>query len=440
MEQSEFQQRRKRLMQLMGKDSIAIIPAAPQVFRNSDVEFPYRQHSDFYYLSGFNEPNAVLVLLPKRAKGDYILFCRERDPKMETWTGRIIGLDDARDQYGANEAYAIGSLDDVMPGLMENIQTVYYTVGLQPAYDQKIIDWMYQIRQKSRAGIGAPEALITLDKLLHNLRLFKSRAELACMKKAAKISAQAHIKAMQYCRPGRSEYQVQAHLEHHFQQHATPTAYGSIVGGGANACVLHYTENSMLLQAGDLLLIDAGCEYQYYAADITRTFPVNGRFNEAQKALYELVLAAQVAAIAKIKPGNRWNQPHDAAVRVLAKGLLKLGLLKGNLQTVIKNGDYRQFYMHKTGHWLGLDVHDVGDYKINRQWRVFEPGMVLTVEPGLYISAGNKKVARKWWDIGIRIEDDVVVTKNGCDVLTQDVPKTVFEIEALMLSAVQQSD
>lgn len=432
MNKSEFKQRRKRLMQMMAKDSIAVIPAAAPLFRNSDVEHPYRQNSDFYYLTGFCEPDAVAVFFPKRQGGQFFLFCRERNPQTETWTGRMVGLDDARAEYGADDAFPISDIDDIFPEMLENTVSIYYTLGRQTDFDQKLIQWLAQTRQKARAGVCAPDNIIGVDKILHELRLFKSPVELALLKTSAKIAATAHKQAMQFCEPGKSEYQVQANIEHHFQNNKCPTAYGSIVGGGANACVLHYTENSDTLQDGDLVLIDAGCEHQYYASDITRTFPVNGRFSTAQKDVYNVVLAAQLAAIAKVKPGNYWNQPHDAAVKVLARGLIKLGLLSGNVKDVIKNGDYRRFYMHRTGHWLGMDVHDVGNYKVSNKWRVFEPGMVLTVEPGLYIAAGAKKVAKKWWNIGIRIEDDVVVTKQGCEVLSKDVPKTVADIEALM--------
>jgi len=432
MNQSEFKQRRKRLMQTMSKDSIAIIPSAPALFRNSDVEYPYRQDSNFYYLTGFNEPEAVAVFFPKSNGGQYFLFCRERNRQMEVWTGRIIGLEDAKTEYGADDVFPIDELNELMPELMENTRQVYFTLGRQAEFDQKLITWIAQTKQKSRAGITAPDDILSLEKPIHEMRLFKSRAEIKQMKQAANIAAKAHCEAMQTCQPGVTEYQLQATIEHHFQNNQSPTAYGSIVGGGANACVLHYTENSNPLQDGDLVLIDAGCEYQLYASDITRTFPVNGKFSEAQKAIYNLVLAAQLAAIDKVKPGNHWNQPHDAAVKVLAQGLIKLGLLSGSLKDVLKNEDYKRFYMHRTGHWLGMDVHDVGDYKIDNKWRVFEPGMVLTVEPGLYIPAASKKVAKKWWDIGIRIEDDVVVTTQGCEVLSRQVPKTVNDIEALM--------
>lgn len=417
---------------MMGKGGIAILPTAPTAIRNRDVEHPYRPDSDFYYLTGFREPDSVAVIIPKRKHGEYILFCREKDPQAETWTGRRAGLDGAKSKHHANDAFPITDIDEILPGLLENCERVYYTMGCDPAFDQRVIGWVNQLRHKARSGVHTPGEFVALDHLLHDMRLFKSREEIKTMKQAAKISAEAHMKAMQLCNPGMMEYQVEAEIVHHFHKNGCSTAYGSIVGGGANGCILHYVDNDQPLNDGDLLLIDAGAEKDYYAADITRTFPVNGRFTEPQKAIYNLVLAAQQAAIQQIKPGNHWNQPHEAAVKVLTKGLVKLGLLKGTVNQLIKNEEYRRFYMHRTGHWLGMDVHDVGDYKVGEQWRVFEPGMVLTVEPGLYIAAGSKKVAKKWWNIGVRIEDDILVTKSSYEILTSHAPKTIAEIETLM--------
>lgn len=426
-------------MQMMGKGSVAILPAAPMATRNRDAEYPYRQDSDFQYLTGFPEPDSVAVLIPKRAHGEYILFCRERDPKMETWHGRRAGLEGACADYGADDAFPISDIDDILPGLLENCERVFYAMGCNNQFDQKINGWVNQLRDKARAGIHTPGEFVALDHLLHDMRLYKSRAEIAVMRKAAKISAQAHVRAMQVCQPGMKEYQIEAEFQHHYKQHNCEQAYTPIVGGGENACILHYTENNDELRDGDLLLIDAGAENDCYAADISRTFPVNGIYSPAQKALYNLVLDAQLAAIEQVVPGNHWNDPHEAAVKVITKGLLKLGLLKGNLRTLIKEQAYRPFYMHRTGHWLGMDVHDVGDYKVGDEWRVLEAGMVLTVEPGLYIASGSKvgkrTVAKKWCGIGIRIEDDVLVTKDGCEVLTRGVPKTVDEIESLMARA-----
>ncbi len=437
MTNKEFAKRRKRLLSSMGPESIAVIPASPERQRNRDVDHPYRPDSDFFYLTGFPEPEAVAVLIPGRRVGtkraQYILFCRERDAQMETWHGRRTGLEGARERYGADDAFPINDIDEILPRLMENKTRVYYAMGAHETLDEKMIGWLKEVRKKERNGIKAPIEFASLDHLVHEMRLFKSRAEIGHMRKAAKISARAHCRAMQICQPGMMEFQIEAELVHEFMKHGCRSAaYPSIVGGGENGCILHYTENESKLVDGELLLIDAGAEYHNYAADITRTFPVNGAFSPEQRALYQLVLDAQRAAIAKVKPGNHWNQPHDAAVRVLTKGLVKLGLLKGEPAKLIKEGAYRRFYMHRTGHWLGMDVHDVGDYKIDGKWRLFEPGMTLTVEPGLYIAQGSKGVAKKWWNIGIRIEDDVLVTADGHEVLTSGAPKEMDEIEALM--------
>jgi len=432
MDQKEFFARRKRLMQTMGRGAIAIIPTAPVRVRNRDSEYPYRPDSDFHYLTGFAEPDAVAVFIPGRKQGQYVLFCRERDPHAEIWHGRRAGLPGALEKYGADEAYPIKDLDSVLPGLMANCGRVFYTLGHNVEFDQHVVGWVNRLRQQGRAGVHTPGEFVALDHVLHNMRLFKSKAEAGAMRHAANISAMAHVQAMRACRPGMFEYQVEAELLHTFRRHGCVPAYNSIVGGGANSCILHYTENNMPLNDGELLLIDAAAEYECYASDITRTFPVNGRFSPEQKAIYELVLAAQYAALEKVKPGNLWTAPHDAAVSVLTHGLVKLGLLKGKPAQLIKDQGYRRFYMHRTGHWLGMDVHDVGEYKFGDQWRALEPGMVLTVEPGLYIAAGSKGVAKKWWNIGVRIEDDVLVTPTGHEVLSAAVPKSVAEIEALM--------
>ncbi len=433
MNPKEFCRRRARLMHMMGSDSIAILPAAPQRLRNRDVEYLYHPENDFFYLCGFPEPEAVLVLIPGRQHGQFVLFCRESDLAMETWHGRRAGLEGACEQYGADDAFPISDIDEILPGLLENRERVFYNMGSHPDFDQRIIDWVNRVRKRSRSGVHAPGEFVALDHLLHEMRLFKSRAEVSAMRKAVKVSVAAHKRAMQQCQPGMFEYQVEAELNYEFMRRGCRhTAYPSIVGGGANACTLHYTENSAELQAGDLLLIDAGAEYDGYAADITRTFPVSGKFSATQRLLYELVLKAQLAAIDKVRPGNHWNAPHEAAVRVLTRGLVALKILKGEVATLIKSEVYRRFYMHRTGHRLGLDVHDVGEYKVDGQWRELEPGMTLTIEPALYIPAGSKGVAKKWWDIGVRIEDDVLVTRDGCEVLSRAAPKGVDEIEALM--------
>ena len=428
----EFSRRRKQLMRMMGKNSIAIIPTATEQLRNRDVEFPFRADSDFYYLTGFHEPDAVAVLIPGRAHGEYLLFCRERDPAMETWNGLRAGTRGAIDTFDADDAFPFGDIDEILPGLMENCDRVFYTMGSRPQFDLRIMEWINRLREGVRTGMRTPDKFVSLEHLLHDMRLYKSRSEIRVMRTAANVACRAHRRAMQHCRPGQYEYEIDAELLHEFRRAGMVPAYSSIVGGGANGCILHYTENSAPLNDGELLLIDAGAEYDCYASDVTRTFPVNGRFSEPQKALYEVVLAAQTAAIKKVRSGNHWNDPHAAAVRVLTRGLIKLGILKGKPADLIRKEAYRRFYMHRTGHWLGMDVHDVGDYKVGGAWRELEPGMVLTVEPGLYIPAGSRGVARKWWNIGIRIEDDVLVTRGEPDVLSDAVPRTVAGIEALM--------
>ncbi|HEY9149670.1 MAG TPA: aminopeptidase P N-terminal domain-containing protein, partial [Gammaproteobacteria bacterium] len=376
MPTNEFARRRKQLMRMMGQDAIAILPTAPERLRNRDVEYPYRCDSDFYYLTGFAEPEAVAVLVPGRPQGEYVLFCRERDPHMETWNGRRAGTEGAVERFGADDAFPIDDIDDILPGLLESRERVFYTMGASAEFDTRVINWVREIRNRARSGVHAPDEFVALDHLVHDMRLYKSRVEIKQMRTAARIAAAAHTRAMQLCRPGMMEYEIEAEYLHEFRRHGCEPAYGSIVGGGDNGCILHYRENDAELQDGDLLLIDAGAEYQYYASDITRTFPVNGRFSEPQKLLYNLVLDAQLAAIAEVVPGNHWNAPHDAAVKVLTRGLVKLGLLKGRPAQLIKDGAYRRFYMHRTGHWLGMDVHDVGDYKVGEEWRVLEPGMV----------------------------------------------------------------
>ena len=435
MNQKDFARRRRQLMRMIGKGGIAILPAAPTRVRNRDVEHPYRQDSDFHYLSGFPEPEAVLVLMPGRAHGEYVLFCRDRDPERETWDGRRAGPEGALRDFGADDAFPIADIDDILPGMLEHSERVYYTMGLHAEFDQRLLGWLNQLRAGAKTGVATPAEFVALDHLLHDMRMFKSRSEVAAMRKAARIAAGAHVRAMRACRAGLMEYEIEAEFLHEFRRHAATTAYQPIVGGGANGCILHYIENSARLKDGELLLIDAGCEYECYASDITRTFPVSGRFSAAQRALYEVVLAAQLAAIDKVRPGNHWDEPHDAAVRVLTRGLVRLGLLKGRVPALIRDGAYRRFYMHRTGHWLGLDVHDVGDYKVGDEWRILEPGMVMTVEPGLYVAPGSRGVPKKWWGTGIRIEDDVLVTADGHEVLSADAPKDPDEIERLMQAA-----
>lgn len=432
---AEFARRRRQLMRSMGRDSIAILPAAPVRLRNGDVEYAYRQDSDFHYLTGFDEPESVAILIPGRAQGEYVLFVRDRDPKRETWDGHRAGPAGATRDYDADDAFPIGDIDEILPGLLEAREKVYYAMGTHPDFDQRVVGWVNGLRAQAKHGRHAPQEFVALDHVLHDMRLFKNRAELAMMREAARIAAAAHVRAMQACAPGRHEFELAAEITHEFRRHNADHAYLPIVGGGANACILHYRENDAPLRDGELVLIDAGCEYQKYASDITRTFPVNGRFTATQRAVYEIVLEANLAAIARVRPGNHWNEPHDAAVRVITQGLVRLGLLKGRVPALEKAEACRRYFMHRTGHWLGMDVHDVGDYKIGDEWRVFEPGMVLTIEPGIYIPPGARGVPKRLRGVGVRIEDDVAVTRSGCEVLTDAVPKRVADIEALMEAA-----
>ena len=430
---TEFARRRKNMMGLMEPNSIAIIPSARDQVRSRDTEFPFRQDSDFYYLTGFEEPDAVLVLVPGRRHGQFVMFCRERDPTMELWDGYRAGPEGACEKYQADDAFPVGDIDDILPGLLEGRERVYYSMGRVADFDRRIMGWVNSIRAQVRTGAVPPGEFTDLDHMLHELRLIKSAAELRLMRQAGAITVRAHQRAMQFCRPGVYEYQLEAELQHEFTMAgARHPAYSSIVGGGHNACVLHYVENRDKLKDGDLVLIDAGCEYQYYAADVTRTFPVNGKFSKEQRAIYDIVLKSQLAAIDAVRPGNHWNESHDATVKVITEGLVKLGLLKGRVSSLIKNEAYKEFYMHKAGHWLGLDVHDVGDYRVDDEWRLLEAGMVLTIEPGIYIAPDNKKVAAKWRGIGVRIEDDVAVTADGNEILTAELPKTADDIEAIM--------
>ena len=430
---SEYAKRRKQLMEQMAPNSIAIIPSAPMTTRNRDVEHPFRQDSDFYYLSGFHEANACIALIPGREHGEFVLFCEEKDPQLEIWTGRRAGPEGAISEFAADDAFPVGDIDDILPGLIEGCDRIYCSMGVSPEFDRQLMSWVNHIKTQVRKGAHVPHEFSALDHLLHEMRLIKSPAEIEVMQAAADISARAHVRAMKKAAAGCFEYQLEAEITHEFMLAGSRwPAYPSIVGGGDNACILHYTSNDQVIADNELVLIDAGCELDYYAADITRTFPVNGKFSEEQRILYQLVLDAQLAAIAEVKPGNSWNAGHDAAVAVLVDGLLEHGLLEGDAQQIIEEEAYRDFYMHRTGHWLGMDVHDVGEYRIDSEWRPLEVGMVLTVEPGLYVAPDNQNVDPRWRGIGIRIEDDVVVTEEGCHVLTAGVPKSVEDIETLM--------
>ncbi len=433
MNRREFGRRRRALMRLIGREGIAILPSARPKIRNRDVEYRFRQDSDFYYLTGFEEPGAVAVLLPGRSAGEYVLFCRDRDPEREVWDGARAGIDGACATHGADDAFPIEDLDEILPGLMEGRSRVHYSMGVQSDFDQKLVQWMTHLR---RGAVGdLPQELVSLEHTLHDMRLYKSRSEVAAMRRAAKVAAAAHRRAMAVCRPGLFEYEIEAELTHEFRRAGGRWSYPPIVGSGPNACVLHYIDNARRLEDGDLLLIDAGCELDYYASDITRTFPVNGRFSPEQREVYDIVLRAQRAAIDAVQPGNHWNAPHEAAVKIITRGLVKLGLLKGGVPKLIREEAYRRFFMHRTGHWLGMDVHDVGDYRVGGEWRELEPGMVLTVEPGIYIPPGARGVPKRYAGIGIRIEDDVLVTAAGPEVLSDGAPKAPDEIEAWMARA-----
>jgi Xaa-Pro aminopeptidase len=427
-------------MQAMG-GGVAIIPTAPEVMRNSDADYPYRHDSYFYYLSGFTEPEALIVLVAGK-QNQAVLFCRDKNLEREIWDGYRYGPQAAKEKFGFDAAYPVTTLDEEMPKLLADAPALFQGFGAGGELEAGIHRWLQAVRAQARAGVSAPAAVHDVHALLNEMRLHKDAQEIDIMRRAARISGEAHARAMRAARAGMHEYQLEAELLHEFRRNGSQyPAYTSIVATGPNACVLHYRAGDAVLKDGDLVLIDAGCELDSYASDITRTFPVSGRFSGPQKELYEIVLAAQAAAIAEIKPGKRFMDGHDAAVRVLAQGMLDTGLLDkkkvGSLEDVIAKGDFRQFYMHRTGHWIGMDVHDVGEYREAAQggeekpWRSLQPGMALTVEPGIYVRPAEG-VPEKFWDIGIRIEDDAVVTPQGCEILSGAAPKTVAEIEAVM--------
>ncbi len=428
-----FKARRDNVFKRMSDNSVAVLNAAPLLHRNSDTEFPFRQDSYFYYLSGFNETNALIVLSKKSGKNTYTLFCQDKDPSVEQWTGKRAGIDGACEIYGADVAFSISEADIKMPNLLANADGVYFLTSLDKKFDNTLFSWVDKLRKKVRQGLNAPHQFFDLRQILDEERLIKSSAEIELMRKAATISSRAHQLAMEHCQVGMHEYVLEGVLLNEFcRQGARYPAYPCIVATGNNACTLHYTQNNMQIRDGDLVLIDAGAEYENYAADITRTFPANGKFSGAQCAIYELVLASQLAALNELKPGVTWDVMQNKILQVIVQGLIDLKILKGDLKTLIEEKAYLPFYMHNSGHWLGMDVHDVGEYKVQNQWRTLAPNMVFTVEPGLYISQNNTQVDEKWRGIGVRIEDDVVITQNGYDVLTKDIVKTVEDIEKLM--------
>jgi Xaa-Pro aminopeptidase len=424
----EYTARRRELMSTMQGNSIAIVAAAAEKVRSRDTLYPYKQATNLSYLCGFSEPESVLVLIPGRDQGESILFCREKDKLRETWDGYRVGPEGAVADYAVDDAFPIGDLDDILPGLLEGKERVYYAIGKDADFDRHLMSWVNGI-----GGSSAPGEFVDLDHIVNEMRLIKTASELKLMRQAGEISARAHCRAMGIAKPGIYEYQLQAEIEHEFMASgATAPAYTSIVGGGKNGCILHYIENREKINNGDLVLIDAGCEYENYAADITRTFPINGKFSREQAAIYDIVLEAQVQAMAKIAPGAAYNVANEITIAVITQGLVDLGILNGDVSELIEQQACKEFYMHSSGHWLGMDVHDVGDYKIDGQWRDFEPGMVLTVEPGIYIAPDSKNVADRWRGLAVRIEDNVAVTKTGCEDLTAGVPKKRSEIELLM--------
>ncbi len=430
--QDEYQKRRQALARQLPINSIALIPAAKTLMRNGDSHFPFRQDSDFLYLCGFNEPDALLLIRSGDNAESY-LFNRSRNPEAEQWDGRRLGQEGAMSELGMAAAWPIETLEEKLPELLADKNSVYCNLGKNAEFDQLLLRSLNIVKSWYRRGIKSPEIIKDLSSITAAMRLYKSDAEIELMRKAAAISVNAHRRAIQACRTLNFEYELEAELLYEFHRHGSNSpAYNPIVGSGANACVLHYNDNNQPIDKTGLVLIDAGCEYHGYAADITRTFPASGRFSPEQKLIYELVLKAQQTGLERVKPGNRWHEVQMVMVRVITEGLCELGLLSGNPDELIEKGEYRKFYMHNSGHWLGLDVHDCGSYKIEDEWRSFEPGMVLTVEPGIYIAAGTEGVESRWWNIGIRIEDDILVTMDGYDNLTSGVPVEVDEIEALM--------
>lgn len=427
----EFARRRRQLMKMAGPDAVVIIATAPERMRNADAAWPYRQDSDFHYLSGFPEPDAVLALLPGRQHGEAVLFCRERDAEHERWHGESIGTERAVADYSMDDAFPIDDIEDILPGMIEGRGRVYCHFGREPQFDAQLLGWMRRLRQLRGGGV-VPKEFVALGHLLHDLRLYKSRAELKLMRASAAIAAEAHLAAMAIARAGRHEYEVEAEVLRVMRSRGAVAAFPPIIAGGVNACTMHYQANRALLKNGDMLLIDAGAELECYASDISRSFPISGRYSREQRALYDIVLTAQLAAIDEVLPGRAYNTAHDVAVHVITEGLCALGLLKSDPAEAIAEGTYKRFFPAKTSHWLGLDVHDVGDYRVDGESRLLEPGMVLTVEPGIYIAPDDTSVPEAWRGIGIRIEDDVTVTRDGNEVLTDGVPKDPASIEALL--------
>jgi Xaa-Pro aminopeptidase len=432
IKQKEYSRRRRQLMRMAGEDSIIILLAAPARIRNNDAYYPYRQDSDFLYLTGFREHDAMLVMIPEGKEGRCMLFCRSRDPEREMWDGAMVGLDEAVSEYGMDRAFDFSEVEKRLPDLLHDRERIYYDLGRTPLFDQRLIGWLNEFRGKARKTFHAPEEIHALDHMLHDMRVYKSREELSAMRRSAKVAIEAHECAMKLCSPGLNEADIHAGLLHTFTRHHCEPSYLPIVGGGANGCVLHYIANRDPLNDGDMLLIDAGAEYDGYASDITRTFPVNGKFSPEQRDLYEVVLAAQAAGFRQAYAGKQWQDIHAAAVRVATEGMISLGILEHSLEEELETKGYKHFYVHNTGHWLGLDVHDVGEYTIDGHSRELEPGMVMTVEPGIYIHPQESSVSKCWRGVGIRIEDNIAITRDEPRILTDDLVRTPDDIEALM--------
>jgi len=427
---SEFAARRTQLLVAIG-DGVAMFPSAPLAVRNHDVEHPYRQDSDFFYLTGLDEPESVLVLTNQHAEHRVVLFVRPKKREREIWDGPRAGLEGAVEAFGADVAFPIDELPKRLPDYLGNVERLHYRLAQNDKADSQLFDCLNLLRRGGRRGIMAPETIVDSSVHLHEMRLRKSEAELATMRRAAGITKEAHLRAMQIAGPGMHEYEIDAELLHIFRKHGSERpAYESIVGSGPNATILHYRAGDRVMNDGELLLIDAGCELGYYASDVTRTFPVNGKFSDEQRAVYEVVLHAQKACIEEVKPGATLEALHDGAVRSITEGLIDIGLLEGDLDALIEDKKYEPFYMHRTSHWLGMDVHDVGHYYVDGKHRPLEPGFVLTVEPGVYIATDAEGVDERWRGIGVRIEDDVLVTKSGHEVLTAGIPKEIDEVEA----------
>ena len=433
--QFNFSERRSELSKKVLDDSAIIVASSPVKSRISDTDYLYRQDSNFYYLSGYEEPESILLIRPYAKKDNFIIFCRDRDPLKEQWDGFRSGQKGAVKDFGANKSLSISSVDSLMPELLEGAKNIYYSMSSPCGLDKRINAWVDQIRLNTRAGAEPPQNLLSLDSIIHEMRLLKSDEEIEVMKQAAEITTEAHIRAMKAVKPGMFEYQLEAEYLYAFNKNgARAPAYNSIVGGGNNACILHYAENNSELKDGDVVLVDAGCEYKYYASDVTRTFPVNGSFTEEQKQIYSVVLEAHKQSMDQLQPGNKWNLAHEKSVEVIVEGLIDLGIIKSSKQEAIDTGEYSKYYMHRIGHWLGMDVHDVGSYKQDGDWRDLEPGMVMTIEPGIYILDSLEGVEDKWKGIGVRIEDDVLVTKEGFEVLTPDIPRSIEEVESTVQS------